>query len=643
MRLGGGTGGAAGARPRGPRRPWRRALAAASACCLCLAAPLAAQGPRRHGREAEADRLLDRGRAELARGTGHRFRALETFRHAARLSPDDPAPHYWIGRVGMELLGADGAAIARRGLERAIALDPQYADAWDLWLGLYRGPAERARMIELLGPHAADPDVRARVAWLLVEDGACAAADSILDALSRERPDPRWAAWRADCAFQQGEDERGLRLYAEAMAAAAADSTGALWAQVEAIARPAERERYRSAAPWDLPAFFEAFWAHRDPDLFTAVNERIGEHFRRRAEARRRFRLRQPLALYHHSATYRRNVSALGAGARPELAELEPRVLLPGRNLPLQLDDRGLAFLRYGEPDVRDAFSLDAETWRYEGDPPLELRFARVLGPAPMTDMIFRPPTIAGVDDVERAMSTDRSSYPAPLEFAFWLARFRAAAGPGRTEVVLLVDSLAAAGALFDAAGAEVARARIDPGGVLRLEAPPGEYLLGLDVARGDSLGRYRGRVVLPSFAGPRPALSDIVLAHGTLPEDADRAAVLARAVADAAVPAAGAFTLYLEAYGLAAGADGVVRYRVEYEWQERETGLLERLWPGRRRSAVAYERSTAAPADGLVSHAVAIRPDGLPPGEYTLDVRIRDLVGGGAAVERRLRIRLLP
>lgn len=644
MPFGGGTRGAAGARPRRPRRPWRRALIAAPVCALFLAAPLGAQGPRQTANEAEAERLLDRGRAELARGPGHRFRALEAFRRAARLSPADPAPHYWIGRVGMELLGADGAAIARRGLERAIALDPDYADAWDLWLRLYRGPAERARMIDLLRPHAADRGVRARIAWLLVEGGACAAADSILDELSRELPDPRWAAWRADCAFQQGEDDRGLRLYAEAVAAAAADSSGALWAQVEEIARPAERERYRSAKPDELPAFFEAFWAYRDPDLFTAANERIAEHFRRRAQARERFHLRQPLALYHHSARYRRNVSALGADAQPELAELEPRVLLPGRNLPLQVDDRGLAFVRYGEPDHRDAFSLDAETWRFDGEPALELRFARVLGPAPMTDMIFRPPTRVGVDAVERVMSSDRSTYPAPLEFGFWLARFRAPADPNRTEIVLLVDSLAAVAALFDTAGAEVARARTEPGGILRLEAPPGEYLLGLDVARSDSLGRYRGQVVLPAFAGPAPALSDVVLAHGALHEGASRTDVLARAVASAAVPAAGAFTLYLEAYGLARDADGVSRYRVEYEWQERGAGLLARLRPGRRRGVVAYERATVVPAGEPVGHAVAIRPDGLPPGEYTLTVRIRDLIAGSAAVMgRRLRVRLSP
>src|SRR5690606_9284706 len=123
-------------------------------------------------------------------------------------------------------------------------------------------------------PHAADREVRARIAWLLVEDGACAAADSILEDLAREAPDPRWPAWRADCAFQQLDDDRGLQLYAEALAASAADSTDALWAQVAAIARPAERERYLALPPGERPAFYRAFWAYRDPNLFTPQNER---------------------------------------------------------------------------------------------------------------------------------------------------------------------------------------------------------------------------------------------------------------------------------------------------------------------------------------------------------------------------------
>ena len=588
----------------------------------------------------DASALLLMGRVELARGKGHRFRALQAFRRAARLRPDDPAPHYWIGRAGMELLGADGAAIARRGLERAIALDPHHADAWALWTGLYRGPRERARMLDLLRPHAADPEVRARIAWLLVEDEACAAADSILEDLARETPDPRWPAWRADCAFQQREDERGLQLYTEALAAAAADSTDALWAQVAAIARPAERERYRALPPEGRPAFYRAFWAYRDPNLFTPQNERIGEHFRRRAEARRRFHLREPLALYHHSATYRRNVSASGPGALPELAELEPLVLVPGRNLPDQLDDRGLAFLRHGEPDRRNVLSLDEETWHYGGDPPLELRFARVLGPAPMTDMIFRPPTGSHLEAVALAMATDRSSLPAPLEFAFWFARFRAGAEADRTELVLVLDSLAAAAALFSATGEEVARGRAGPGGVLRLEAPPGRYLLALDAARGDSLGRYRGRVTLPDYGQAGLRASDILLAHPGPRDPADRDAVFARAVPDLELSAGEPFTLYLEIYGLRI-EEGVARYRVEYEFSPRQ-GALGRLLRRREPIVLRYERSQeAAPGERIV-HGVEIEPGRLPPGAYDVTVRVTDVVSGvqTAAGELRIEVR---
>src|SRR5690606_25510431 len=82
---------------------------------------------------------------------------------------------------------------------------------------------------------------------------------------------------------------------------------------------------------------------------------------------------------------------------------------------------------------------------------------------------------------------------------------------------------------------------------------------------------------------------------------------------------------------------------RGEYEWQERETGLLERLWPGRRRSEVAYERAAAVPAVGSVSHCVAIRPAGMPPAEYTVAGRLRALVGGAAVLAHVLRVRVLP
>jgi GWxTD domain-containing protein len=43
---------------------------------------------------------------------------------------------------------------------------------------------------------------------------------------------------------------------------------------------------YAGTAAERREAFFRTFWARREPDLNTAVNERIAEHFVRLAHAR---------------------------------------------------------------------------------------------------------------------------------------------------------------------------------------------------------------------------------------------------------------------------------------------------------------------------------------------------------------------
>ncbi len=374
--------------------------------------------------------LISRGRVYLAWPRIGRFRALELFRRAARLAPDDAEPHYWMGRAGMALLGDDGEAIARRGLERALALDPLYRDAWELWRRLYRSPEARARMVELLRAHSGELAVRARIAQLSVENGDCQLADSALAELEQELTDPRWPAWRAECAFIRGRDEEGAEHYERAIALADRDATDALWAQVASLARPHERAAYAALPAAARPRFYRAFWAPRDPNVRTPGNERVAEHFRRRTEARDRFRLLHPLSLYHYSLEYRdfvsrvssaererfvaaqlergtqivealsssaaltpgeraltalrpdrpgpelRRLLALDAGfKKPDLTGISPEILPLGRNLPDMVDDRGLVFIRHGPPDRIDFRSLDAEEWAYVADPPLKLRF----------------------------------------------------------------------------------------------------------------------------------------------------------------------------------------------------------------------------------------------------------------------------
>ncbi len=88
------------------------------------------------GAPTDLDALIARGCVYLAWPRIGRFQALDLFRRAARRAPSDPEPHYWIGRTGIALLGDDGEAIARRGLERVLDLDPIYWDSWDLWVRL---------------------------------------------------------------------------------------------------------------------------------------------------------------------------------------------------------------------------------------------------------------------------------------------------------------------------------------------------------------------------------------------------------------------------------------------------------------------------------------------------------------------------
>lgn len=653
--------------------------------------------------------LIAQGRVYLAWPRVGRFQALEFFRRAARRAPDDPEAHYWIGRVGITLLGDDGEAIARRGLERALALDPHYRDAWDLWLRLYRGHGERSRMVDALRAHATDVEIRSRVAALWVEDGACELADSALAELEAERIDPRWPAWRAECAYVEGRDAEGWGHYQRAIALAAADSTGALWVQVASIARPDERAAYSGLPPEARAEFYHTFWAPRDPNVRTAENERIGEHFRRRARARDLYRLLHPMSLYHYSYEYRDWVSHVSSEARdayvesqlqrgsqivealtssrrmtareralaavrpdapsPELLRLQeldagfktpdrmglsPEILPLGRNLLDMIDDRGLVYIRHGPParkefgrpsERRDVtlFSFDVESWVYDSGPPLSLRFDRGWYPPdpPLPDMIHRPMTRSQAVSVSVAMTSERSSLAAPLEFGFWFARFKADVGQGAELWVFPDPELAATGVLWDGVGRELTRDSARPGGAVRLEGVAGRLLLALDVERGDSLGRYRGVVELPEFAGDSLALSDLLIARAGDARDVTRQEAAAAAIPTLSHPSQEPFLVYLEVYGLQA-ADGTHRFEVVYEF-EQQRGWLARLLGGAKRIALRFERVIAARGDGSAVEAVRVDAGAIGPGRYELAVHVRDLSTGAAGTARVVALELLP
>ncbi len=598
------------------------------------------------------------GRIRLAWPAFGRYEAETLLTRAAALDTLNPEPCYYLGRVGLTLAGDDGEAIARRGLVCAVARTPDYRDAWALWTTLYRGDPDRRQMVDALARHAGAPSADLWRAGLLVELRRYADAALLLDSLTREAPeDPAPHAWLARALYEQGRDEEAGRHYEEAVARAAADTGEVLWRQVRSIATPEERQAYVRAGVAGREALLRRFWAARNPDLAAPVNPRVGEHFRRLAQARRVFALLHPQSRYHHSRARRTVLGGLGippdldlatiragiAGTRQErladqaiAAGVVGRLDEPGEetaNLEDGLDDRGRLLVRYGEPDERRVWSGDAETWRYylpEGA--FQVTFVRRTADGGGDEVAT--PVVAGEYEAARhLLSTDRPTLTATLRFSFWPAAFRLGTGSA-TELVLFPDDVRATAVLYDSAGREAARDTAT-GRALHLAAPPGRYLLALDADRDGQLGRFRGTVPLPHYGRDSLAVSSLLVSSGDIAPV--RAALEAAAPAALRLPADRPLRVYAEIYGLDA-ADGVSRYDAVYRFERADGGFLG-LHPRSHITTIAFSRERE-PADPAVETLV-IDPGRLPRGHYRLTLEARDAVGGARAASALLEFDL--
>jgi tetratricopeptide (TPR) repeat protein len=599
-----------------------------------------------HARPADPKVLILLGRVHLAWPVIGRFRAESLFARAAQLAPQDPEPPYWAARAGLALGGDDGESMARAHLERAVALDPDYRDAFALWLGLYRDDGARRRMVAALAGHAGRTSADLRRAALLIELRAYPLADSLLRDLVTREPDMAAPyALLAQSLFEQGRDVEGGTFYEAALARAATDTDSVLWRQARAIATPVERRAW-TEHPQDPEAFFRLLWARRDPDASTPINERLGEHFRRAAQARRFFTLLHPASRWHHSARYRAlsDVGGLPGGPAAQGVVVEARgngcvATVPGvrdapylvgqgarapqpagdttPNLEDGLDDRGRVFIRHGAPTERLVFNLDGETWCYQRPGGvLRVTFLRRTGNAwdASGDMVFTPVLTGEAESAVELTSTDRPSVSADLSFTFWPAAFRDRSDRYRTELLVFPDSLRGAAALVDPHGRVAARDTAT-GRALHVIAEPGPYVLLLDGTDEGHRGLYRGTIALPDYGGDTLAVSGLLMAAGTVPADRDSLAAAAPPglVLNAVLP----LRVYAEVYGL--GNDsGTARYEVRYQF-ERANGKGERV------TTIAFTRE--GPHGPSTIESLVIDPGRLPPGRYRLYVEVEDRV----------------
>ena len=596
------------------------------------------------------------GRVWLAWPVIGRYNALSEFRTATKLAPRDPQPLYWQVRVGQVLGSDEGEVVVREAILKIFRLTPDYEDCWALFEQIYHNESIWRRADQALARHHDDLvalERRAQIALALHEPGR---ADS-LAALVLARRAPYVPAYlqRAEAAFATGRDSAGHAWYDSALVNAELDSTGALWDEVWMIAAPAELARERTTPPGERRRFFTWFWERRDPNLVTAENERVTEHFRRLAYVRHTYHLLHPLATYHTSpwrraviASYERD--ALGAwageleGLYPELSTdrllathgFGPDVrhvndTVGARTVAslANLDARGLLWIRHGRPDemvkgVPDVCrptqpqpGLDLEGWRYdtaEGTLCVALHRPRGAG-----DFILAPVNGRQARSARILMASDRTTVPAILEARGWSAFFQSDI-LGNTDMYVRTRPETAAVVLWDTGGAgEIGRAF--GAGVLSVSAPPGLYALGLDVDSAGVLGRVRHTVRLPRYSSTMLGLSSLVLA----PADTltDRATALEGMAADLAYPAGRSLAAYAEVYGLTRDGRHRAFYRVRYTFTPLRSIVARVLGGG---SPVVFEFDRESGWQGTIPERLVIEPGRLPPGRYRVTLAVTDL-----------------
>lgn len=339
----------------------------------------------------------------------HASDAARAFATALRENPNDPVAHYGLAatlfnaRKTMTIVRQFGVAhgealhAAKRSLEKALELKPNYGDAARLLLQVAEQAGDQKALERALAAMPAAAPAAAPTAKAAVEKAPVTAADYVRRAAELYARGENVAAYNAYRA--------GLELW---------DRAGAD-AYVYDILVTADKQEVISLTDGDPAkrrAALERFWQKRAVRGGISVPDRIAEHYRRLDGARTRYPLPReegrhlPLNVYGKERT----------------------------GLERELDDRGLIFVRYGEPTERihgrdyqeridmRSHELGHEAWAYR-DPDGRYRIYHFFGGRLEADVLrgIARPTLDGSPTV----SPDAMERLARLDsrYAFMAAR----------------------------------------------------------------------------------------------------------------------------------------------------------------------------------------------------------------------------
>ncbi|MBN2288617.1 MAG: hypothetical protein JXQ83_04740 [Candidatus Glassbacteria bacterium] len=610
------------------------------------------------------------------------YQAIKDYRQAIRLDQSCKEAYYALARAEMTYGQAVGYREAAGAFAALICLQPDYRDAYRVWRDsiLDKTGQENEMVAGALRRYLTEhPD---SAAWWLdlaryyYDLGQADSALITIDRLMGANPEfksPEVPLLSARCHLDLGDPARFRQEYERALEAASL--TGdyrLLLSEAETIFQEKDRERWRAAvAAGTGDSFSRCFWTSINPDKLAAVNPWLVEHYQRLRCAELNYRLKNPHAPIHNDENLNRLLS-YQTTSYYFASEIFVR-----RKSPLRLDQRGMLYVRLGEPDeirnfIPDVFytyvrqsgrvisrsPVPVEVWRY-GKAHFIFEKAGMTG----GDFIFRPlDTGRGLGDMMKAMESQVFQPDSSHDIEeYYVAQFMADDNQGLNLEIYQEQALppgitpAAAAARYDTLWNEIQRSDSPvyplPGAgekhwlaVHSLKSPPGKSRYALRLKAGGETWNGSGELDLEAFNPGSLELSSIVLGEdppeGTRSHERRGVRFIPRP--SLAFSRSERIRVYLEYYNLHPGRD---RQRSYKEWVdvircEGESGPAGRiagklaglLTFGAKKENTSITHTfdrEAAPGQGPVAETFILDSSVLEPGRYRLLIESRDNANG--------------
>lgn len=580
------------------------------------------------------------------------------------------APTGFLGDdVLLGALGLDRRARARDALLRALRLDPLHtrAAATLLHLGMERRDEDAIRAagtaLAVAAQHgAADAD-----GLLALATAALAAGDMRQAREAAERALAHGAARAGPAARIRaialmrtpGTEADGARAYFAGITRADSATLRLYRDDVRHIAEARELATFEVGSLEQQRAWLRDFWTMRAALSGVSPDARIAEHYRRLAVAQQRY-------------------------ARQRWAGVPPKsALIWERDPTMPYDDRGLIYLRHGEPveAIRSsrAGGDRSETWIYRAPDGGWQLFNFVLAQGAdyaeylllydvpcdpdwlidraqysdaLNDLIARCSGArrrwAGLEIrryVRDALVTDsdRPSFERALPFAQQLYNFRAP--DGRSEIVAVISvedtslaradvSFVVADTIFDRFGATDTTVAPAPGterddgrreaavAITTTPVPYGVYRVFVRDPRDSARGGWAGgELRVRDLTGPGHHMSDLMLGSPDVPRTLRRGTARI-ALSSRDVFPGGRLNVYYEVYGVPAEA----RYATRIAVRKPGGGIgraISRLFGSDDPVVLRFEEAAALDEDGVLRLTREVS-SGLPAGDYEIEVSVR-------------------